>query len=591
MICFFVGFRRFLTRLPEVFPRSLGFGFVLLCTQLTSLARILPEPGAQLYQKQLMLTWDEIAGADRYHVELVGMETDAPKRKQAQRMSWSTTGICHWITEGLAFGHTYRWQYRAYRRNKLLYTSPKYTFSIQAAPQVLPTRFRVDVLEGKTPSTDLFFLDRLGIAINRNGEPIWFTPGAVDSLLALNLRDVELTPWGSITYLHAQGAYEINLQHQVQWQGPNSGEVSGSKSENYHHELMALPDGGFMVAGLSATNDPGEVGIKQSTPQAYRQNTIIRYNRAGQATWVWNEAKKGSRDSLLAFYRKAGLGSHLNGFCFTPDGTKLVVSFKNYSDIAWMDLTSGRFIGSLKRTASNPSADFQQQHGPRFTRDGRYLLLYNNNLPNENAAGASPKIIHPSVMWYRWQDVPPRVEFADAYELVSARHPEGIEGKEGYVSESRPGHLLICTGGANYLTEITLAKRKTWEAYLYFQRETDSTWQPLSNYRCQAASSLYPWFATAQVANSSSNPSVLITNAGTEPHALRVTFSKPGKPNSETRTTALLAPQASAEVQVPPDFRGAGEFQVEIRSTQFQEQPQTYRFRSQRGELQPVVMR
>lgn len=482
---------------------------------------IFPVNGSRLTQVQIMFEFDEVIGADLYDINIYRVFQKNKRVFTEKVFSHQTTNIAFLVNNSLQFGNDYQWQYKAIKKHKTIFTSPVINFSILKSAQVMNDSFRTEISFTGNPGKELIFLDHSAMAIDKKGNPVWYLPVHTDSLSKLVIRDLKLTASGTITHLDIYGAFEKDLQGNLLWRGPDDGRVSGRIKEEYHHQLNKKADGSYVVCGSFYKQEPKEsTTAAASTP---RFNTLIHYNADGSIRWSWNELYSMKHDSLFKNIQNKNMGGHLNGFAFTNDDKQIFMSFKNISDVYLYDIKSEKFVSSIKQFNFTEQSNFLQQHGPYFTNHNE-LIIYNNNIiDTEEGTNTLPR--HPSVMFFRYDTLTRHFSLAWKYEVHSKKFPEGISGKEGYVSETKNGNILICPGGANYAEEVTRKKEKIWDCYFYKRIKGDSSWKPYSNYRCQSASSLYPLYFTLQFAgNKKDKSSFRLYNAGSEPGIFELVF-------------------------------------------------------------------
>lgn len=510
-------------------------------------AGIFPHDGSTLSSIHVMFGFEDIYGSDRYELIVYNKEK---KATTPPLFRISTKYISLLVKEGLQFGHQYQWQFMAYKKGNLTYTSPFYHFSILTSPRIDSARYRQEVVTAINPGSDLLLIDHSAIAIDRQGRPVWFLPLANDSMEKWTIRDLNLTPSGTITHLDTKGAYEKKPDGTLLWTGPGDGRIAGNTKEDYHHQLSKLADGSYIVCGF--ITKPGK---RSSTGNDIRYNTIIHYEADGKIRRSWNELNSLESDSLFAQHRQNTFASHLNGFALTPGHDKMFLSFKNLSDVYVLNLTTGLFETSIKKDLA-PGIDFKQQHGPFYTRSNE-LLIYNNNLPDDSEE-KDGKQTHPSVMAFRYDTVKKRFSFAWQAPVQADRYPQGINGKEGYVSETGNNNILVCAGGANYTAEITKTGKKIWECYFYKRTSTDTSWKPYSNYRCHSIASLYPlWHSLQYAGKKNGQHSFRLYNAGSNAVSFELKFTGQNSATVVSYNSATLSPGSSQVFTVPAKWATA----------------------------------
>lgn len=534
------------------------------------MARVTPADNSILTQVHIMFEWNEVLTATRYELE-IAEQLNVPGKQKLLR--FTTPHISKLVTAGLGFGAAYRWRVLAFTGKRKLYTGNWLQFRIAQSAQVMPDSFRTEIISKGQPGSDIVFLDHSAMAINRNGNPVWFMPVPTDSLSRWNIRDLRLTPGGTITHLDANGAYEKNLQGALLWRGPDDGRVSGGRHEFYHHQLEKNTDGSYTVCGSQYKN-PGE----PEQNGAARYNTLIVYEPGGPVKNSWSELAGLQKDALLKPFSRQKAGGHLNGFAQVPGTPYYFLSFKNYSAVFLLNMQSQKLVTGLQGGNMPPAFGFLQQHGPFLNKQSE-LMIYNNNILEKQDGEDADKPRHPSIIIFRFDTVKKELSPVWNYTLQSARFPEGIMGKEGYVSETAAGNLLVCAGGVNYAAEITRSKQKIWECFFYKRTTGDSTWKPYSNYRCRSVSSLYPLYYTVQyTGKQKGNLLFRFYNSGSEPGSFRLVFSREGNAVNFVVRTENLQPGAETIFRVPEKWAAQKNVQCEITPEHISAPAKMYRF-------------
>lgn len=529
---------------------ALRFLFCLaaLLGQLAASSHTCPANGSKLCQTQIMFEWDQVKGANTYEIN-IWAKGSSPYKKL--RLKARTPHLSFLATDSLAFGESYEWQVKAWQGSTLLSAGSQYHFDVLTSPQVEANFFKTKIFSMGKQTNDLLFLDQRGIAIDKTGRPVWFLPLFTDTLSSLIIRDLEITSFGTVTYLDKYGAHEKTLDGTPYWNGPDDGRVSGYSAEGYHHDLKKHADGSYTVCGSSYPINKN--GKRETDAAAIKFNTLIHYNTDGSIGWSWDEQEALLKDSLFKQIAHAKNAGHLNGFAFSQNPQYVWLSFKNYSDVWLLDTKQGKMITSLKKSVGK-AAIFQQQHGPFVTKENS-LLIYNNNIGDDREAEKA--IRHPSIMLFSCENKFKTIKLKWECTVKSDSFPNGIAGKEGYASQTANGNFLVCTGGANYAVEFSLTKKKVWEGYFYSRMKQDTNWHPLANYRCQMASSLYPLYYTVQcIGLRNGSWQFRLHNAGSQPGNFELKFSNK-LPKAQYRfVSKQLKPNESQLFSVPVEEKG-----------------------------------
>lgn len=230
------------------------------------------------------------------------------------------------------------------------------------------------------------------------GMPVWYLPN-IPGVLNENatVRDLKITPQGTITFIAGRAAVEVNYDGRIIWQAPDNGRVSKDTSEYYHHEFTRLPNGHYMVTGneyinrkLPAIKDTtiyqNEWNVFKIGNDYYKRiecGTIIEYDTAKNVVWHWKSS--GYLTDVDYFNQKMPSGvpsgsTHLNGFYFDSP-SHIYISFRDLNRIIKIEYPSGKLIAEYGQTYDNASQNglFYGQHSCRISKAGR-LYMYNNNV-------------------------------------------------------------------------------------------------------------------------------------------------------------------------------------------------------------------
>jgi len=498
--------------------RLLGLLLGLCCWSNWASAAIQPADKATLNHTQIMFAWDEYAGADSYQLSISG--------GNGTKQLIPVRSLAFLVKNGLHFGQAYRWQYKALKKGKIVYQSPMFSFSIVGSFLVDSNHFRYTIREQQAGeyADNLIFLDHLGVAVNRQGQPVWYLP--FDSMaygIVPKYRNLQITPNGNFVFLKGDDFIEKDRQGRTIWKAPNDGAVSKAPTEFYHHDFDKNPDGSYTVCSYQFVEMPN--WYTPSVTSRVRYNTVIQYDAAGEVVWQWNE--KDHVDLATIFEGSAPgetavPGTHMNGLSCNDKTGICVFSFRNNSTLLLIDKATGKVLHTLQGEKPQSSGiAFAAQHGPVFLPNGD-VLLYNNNVPNTKTAGNTNEAVFPTILQLRFDKNCETVKKIWEYECRLNEHPGGWAGKEGFVDLLPNGNILICVGSDNTIREVTRSKETVWEMGMTAFDDKKRTWMPFSNYRSHFASSLYPYFFTVQQTSGvnllkKGQPiSIKINNDGTE---------------------------------------------------------------------------
>ncbi len=466
---------------------------VFLLAPLFHFANNLPIDNAVLNYTQVMFEFDEKPGADTYILTIL-----PAKAGMMRKTRYVNTSLACLVTEDLEFDKKYRWYYEAFKKGKPYFRSDIFHFSIAKNILVNNNNYRYHIIKKEAGhfQNNLVFIENLGVAVNRSGQPMWYLPidtGA--AYKAPQYRNLAMTKEGKLTLLQGEQAIEKNLEGVLTWKAPDDGSVSGDAKEFYHHDFTRLDDGTYLACSYKW--DTTFHYYHDTIISRVRYNTVIQYDPSGQVLWHWNEKDHVNKEEIFSMYRqpdKEVAGTHMNGMSYDKNTNSFLFSFRDNSSILRIDKQTGKVLYALKGTGKDPIV-FHSQHSPVVLSDGS-VLIYNNNASFGQGTGG--KIIYPTILNVT---IPVKNGVAKKiweYECRMQDYPNGLVGKEGYASELPNHNLLVCVGGANKIFEVTRSKKIVWEMNFEEFITKENRWIPFNNYRAHFTSSLYPSYFTIQ---------------------------------------------------------------------------------------------
>jgi hypothetical protein len=475
-----------------------------------------------------MFEYDEVSGADRYVVTITPIKDPLA----IPRVIESRSLAC--MVSGFRFGKTYFWHYEAYSKEKLVFKSDEFRFTILSNYLVDTTLFScpVEISKDGEFNNDILFIDYRGIAIDRKGRPVWYYPfrSATPDQDPL-FRNLRMTDDGTITFLDDSSCYEVDVDGNRLWKAPDDGRISGDAKEHYHHDFKKLEDGTYLTAGWKYEY---EQNLYNPTIRSQvRYNTLIQYDSNGKILWHWNEKDHVSREVIYGIYSATDSiisGTHMNAFDYDPKENTILASCRHNSSIIKIDKKTGKVIYSVgvfdnKKKMQGLEPLFLHQHGMAIMPDNQFVF-YDNYVPDD----PNRRISYPRVIVFKEPSKGLPAYKAWEFECRSSQYPNGIMGKGGYVMPLANGNLLVCMGGANYAFEINMKKEVVWQCDFQKYDPYNRNWIEYISYRCTSASSLYPYYFTLQQATRTNNSiSFKLNNDGTENDKYQIEITANGK--------------------------------------------------------------
>lgn len=569
-------------RLPFLTPSTLAF----LCLAVApASATRWPTDGAILTHSQVLFEVDPIPGADGYVVQVGEADRAEPFKNPVAEHRTTTLTV---RAERFRFDREYTWRYAALdAAGHPGAFSTAFSFTIPTSPTIDRERFRFRV-RGKETPPGVFLLDHAGVAVDGTGRPIWYLPPNEEVYPDANpgrIRDLKISPAGTLTLLSSGDAIEIDLDGTLRWRAPRKDSPVPGRRGGFHHDFKRLRNGRYMVLEQEpVTRDvPG-----QTEPRTYNYDSIVEYDDQGEVTWAWH-----ARDyvSDVDLFSGEGRGMHMNCFEVDPEGRFVLGGFRDLSRIVKIDRRRRKVVDSWGQRF--PSGDaragddfFRHQHDCLLLDDGSILVFNNNDVRDREAPSGlvlfdpGSRGSRPKVLW-RW-DVPKR---AGSARKAVAGGNVAILPKERYLVHmgavnqvfllSRDGAIrweaLIehrtpleedapsstspaADQGEESLRELPYLAGGSWEASTA-GAQTGGKWASFPQYRVSWSSSLWPIWFTIEFRSEKSGR-VRIYNEGSEPDSYTVVA-----PGQSARTTETVAPGAFVEVDLSSSVA-----KVEVRS-------------------------
>lgn len=538
---------------------QLNFNKVVTRAPAITNAPFKPEPGAKLNHTQIMFEYPAVSKAMEYH--LVVRQRVVNDKKDTtivpaidQRDSTTAT-----LVDGLHFNSLYEWDVEALDASgKTISKSPTHRFSILYFPETDPALNRVRVIKNDSKNVSgLVTLDYSHSIVNRAGDPVW-TVVPIPMMISPSdlIRDIRVTPQGTITMLTTRQVYELDIDGKILWKGPNDGAVSGDKSEYYHHAFQRLPNGNYLAMS-------NEIIVKNlpdgSDTVRVNFGTLIEYPFWGKPVWVWRSKDYFTGNEIFNSRSDKGklqASLHLNAVSVDAKGEYLYAGFRDMNRVLKIEKKTGKVV------ASYGNKMFWHQHDANIFPDGTIAVFNNDSI-------ADPKITSSAMIFD--QSTPPKITWKLDCNFDSLSN--GKSEKMGSVDLLPNGHYLIDMGGVNRVIEVSREKEIFWDVFPESWSVTEKKWTELKQYRAHYASSLYPCYFTARLSQDAWTKGtkqvlVKITNEGTEADTYTISYTVKGKADAPVviNVDKLEASKTTAIPVKPAKGLGKGET-LEIKIT------------------------
>lgn len=556
--------------------------------------QVRPRPGAKLSYTRVMFEYEKVKGARSYLLQLAEDTGNIATWHYLAEHKDSTLAA---LITHLHFGKKYKWRYAGIIKGQKIVWNGPYFFEIlpeSARGQDL-VRLEVTKNDAAANAGGLIINDLTSSIYDRNGKLVWFlppanmAPGSTGSarLFEREVRNLSLTPAGTITYLQADKAVECDLNGNILWRTPETAQVSGALTELYNHDFQRLPDGNYMVLGntdegrepledlLPANYD--SAAMQRRYPQRLKEDdgrqyveihygTVIEYDRQGKVVWSWNSKSYFGREAAVNGRLTSGYepDAHINSFYVDEKDEFVYLSFRNVSQIIKVEKSTGRVVDSWgEKTATggaHTAVNFYKQHGAAELKDGNLLTFNNNDYLHKDSFSrvvifSQQPESDGKILW----------SFDCNFDTVSTKVPQS----HGNADMLANGNIFVCTGSPGLMFEVTPEKKITWQASL--QMKDKNAGKPYKLYRAHCIPSLYPCYftiltATDTVASGRPNFVVRIDNHGTERDKYEIKLLSVTGSLIQVFSTGTVAPNSSLNYKVKPGTPGdfTGPLYIEI---------------------------
>lgn len=568
--------------------------FVCLTAWYTGHAQVLPQPDANLNYTQVMFEYEKVRGASVYLVQLIEDALGASFDHCLVTQKDSSTAT---MISGLEFGKKYQWRYAGITGSDPLAWRGPYHFEI-----VADTMFKMKLLDVKVTINDsaneggLIINDAGHVITDRTGRTVWYLPkikwqfkyskitnDTRNPRYKVQQLDVQprcaylrLNPYGTITFFTDSAMIESDLDGNVLWQKRPCPPPSELGENAYNHAFMHLPNGHYMTLGneLSRHISPHPDSISQIkyaqkdtfNGMVYAKvefGTVLEYDKKGDLVWSWNSEyyfdRYGSADPATM-----ELKAHVNALSTDLNNEFVYVGFRNISRIIKVEKRTGKVIDSWGVPCPGgvgPMHDLfiHNQHNADILDDGTVLVFNNNDYPGMDSI--------PSVVIFSQQSgADGQVVWKYDYDVDSTMR--GIGRLGGSAQQLKSGNILVCTGTANTIFEVTRDKKIVWHAVVKSNDIPDIIY----HYRlCSAyhVSSLYPCYFTFMtdkdtVTKTSPRFSIRIFNNGSEDDAYIVKLSSATGQVTTLLTTDTISHGRSVTIPIIPGILLTGGDKIKI---------------------------
>lgn len=496
-----------------------------------------------------MFEYNEVSNAAWYKILILEDDSLISKNHIQEYMDSSNASLI----SNLKFNKSYYWKTIAYNKyNQSINQTPFHYFFIKPTAFSDTSLYKIKINKNLQANDQygVIFLDLLNVAINRNGEVVWYIPHVNQIQYC---KDIKMADDGTITYLPPIEALNIDINGRIVWQAPNDGKVSRGQTELYHHEFTKTKMGNYYI--LSKKYDAFKSPISpDSSIEMLEIGLIIEYNKLGDVIWSWDSKNYYTNEEIL-FERKHSkiydnTTTHLNSLSIDSSEKYVYAGFRNISRIIKIDKQSNRVIAAYgpiidpsKKEKLYGQDFFRRQHGANILANGN-IAVFNNNSEGKN-------YISSAVIFSQKQGKANSVKKIWEFKLNFDFLTDGKSYKWGNMVQLKNGNLFISEGTINRTIEVTPDKTIVWDAFFERYSEEDKKWIPFPQYRTSYSSSLYPYyFTTNSLKKGDANLSFNIVNEGTEPDGYEITVTSKEKIIYQ-KQTSTIPPNKLLNLSIP----------------------------------------
>ncbi|NDC40586.1 MAG: hypothetical protein EBZ77_03405, partial [Chitinophagia bacterium] len=303
------------------------------------------------------------------------------------------------------FGRTYTWRL-VKGSGKNAKTSDWHHFATGMSEHADTGRMRLRITAASQLKNPFYvFSDWSKTLYDASGNPVWYLPNIPGAIGENTLvRDLKVSPFGTITFMGGDNIYEIDWNGRILWQGPGNNNAATDGLGIYHHEFTRLANGHYMVltneticcngteifkmleSVLPRNEYNRQLGYalhptRQPSDKCDLYGNVVEYDEKGIIVWQWR-----SHPYLQQLYGKHlkdeafSMDAHVNSFCFDASRKLLYVSLRNCNEILKIAYPSGKVVGRYGSGCMGGSGDtlFSGQHALSTLPDGS-LLVFDNN--------------------------------------------------------------------------------------------------------------------------------------------------------------------------------------------------------------------
>ena len=394
------------------------------------------------------------------------------------------------------YGKSYTWRVEYLNNIKRTQeSSPLYHVTTGYAAITDTAINRMNIVQHAEHHTGLMvFIDQSKALYNLNGEVMWYLPPIKGiSPRHLPIRDLKITPFGTLTFLAAGNLYEVDYDGNLLWTSAKTTNSQGLDSfDTYHHEFTRLSNGHYMAAGNEHVLIPLYIdsaeAIKRHIPMMHVENGIVsrqvplgtleEFDEKGNIVWRWESSKYIKDDSL--FFKRLPVSPddvtpYMNSFYLDEKENVIYISFKNAHHVIKISYPDGALLASYYGLSETPPL-FAGQHAARLNNAGN-LVIFNNNRKGD---------VHnsPDHISYLTELKEENGKVKKIWEFSCKIDSFAKSGTStgGNILQMQDGCYLACVGSTGRVFIVNEHKKMIWNAILQ-KKDERNVWWPDEGYR------------------------------------------------------------------------------------------------------------
>lgn len=473
--------------------------FFIFLVSFTISAQVLPREGSGLHYRLIGFSVPAAAKSSKYTLELAYGYINSLDSFRKKVIKTQQSEFSRLVVEVPLFGAQYTWRITG----KGVLQSGLHHFSTSSSEIVDTSHLRLRIIDPATTYKDGYvFLDGNKALYDMSGNPVWFLPErTIKSAGGGGISDLKMSPYGTITFLSGQKAFEINYDGDILWKIPDEVLKKQAMQENCHHEFTRLGNGNYMVLGSEMCEMPAAIDAgaqidgsakdsfsgTQTTNRATVRvpfGTVVEYDTKGNVVWTWKSSEYFEKSDLVNYKPEHGndiVDIHENAFFFDEAEQVIYISFKNISRIVKVKYPEGTVLNAYGETykAGVPAKGndlFCYQHACKRSQIG-CLFLFNNN---GCSPGKAPKI---KMLQEQKVDVAPLKKIWEYQCTIDDNYPQSAPSG-GNVIELPDRSLFVAMAGPySKLFIVNMNKQVLWSALPEIWNSNEKKWLAYGQYR------------------------------------------------------------------------------------------------------------